>query len=76
MKIGEMTQKELFETAVMALLRHRDMSTDEIYEAWTQFWKMCIDGISVQMVIDGKATMEWKNNKLYLSAIKEGLCKK
>jgi hypothetical protein len=76
MEIGKMSQQELFEVAVMALLKHRDMTTDEIYEAWGEFWKMCIGGISAQMVVDGKASLEWKDNKLYLCAIKEGLCQK
>jgi len=76
MNIMEMSQEELFEVAVKALLKHGNMAEDEIYRAWRVFWGMCINGISAEMVIDGKLGMEWRDGELYFSVNKEGLCKK
>lgn len=76
MKIMEMSQEELFEVAVKALLKHGDMTGDEIYTAWKDFWGMCVSGIMVEMLVEGQFGMEWRDNQLYFSVNKEGLCKK
>jgi hypothetical protein len=76
MDIMEMSQEELIMEAVKAMLKHREMAEDEIYKAWAAFWEMCVAAVLAQAVIDGTVEMEWKDNKLYFSAIGEGLCKK
>jgi len=76
MKIEEMSQEELFEVAVKALLKHGDMAEDEIYAACKAFWRMCVDGMTAEMVIEGRLGMEWRDGQLYFSVNKEEICKK
>ena len=76
MNIGDMDQDQLIKLGAEVLLRHGEMSGDNLFEALARFHRLCVGAALIQGVVDGRLDMTWRDCELHFGIMKkEGACR-